>query len=95
MKILINEPVELEALTPEMVAEAFWNLDDTEQAKFYNHLALLADDWALSMQMQYLTDNKELSYAGRRVMSKIGDYSHWGLVPKIKMNPSTGKETVE
>ena len=95
MKVLINETIELDALTPEMIADAFWQLDDTEQARFYNHLANVASDWNLSMQMQYITDNKELTYGGRRVMAKIGDYSHWGLNPKIKTNPTTCETTIE
>jgi len=77
MKILLNDQIELDELSPEMIAEAFWELDDTQQAKFYNHLADLASEWNLSMQMQYITDNKELTLGGRRVMGKIGDYSHW------------------
>ena len=68
-------------ITPQDVAELFAAMDSDEQAEFYNHIAKVASSW-LSMQSQYITDSDKLTLAGRRVMQTIGDYSHWGLVPR-------------
>lgn len=94
MKILINETIETEELDPETIAEAFWALDANEQARFYNHLDRIAD-FHFPFQLQAVTDSDELTLAGRRVMGAIGDYSHWGLVPRIVTDPTTGIETVK
>lgn len=68
-------------ITPEDVAELFAGMDADEQAEFYNHVAKIASNW-LYMQAQYITDSEKLTLPGRRVMQTIGDYSHWGLVPR-------------
>jgi len=94
MKVLINETIEVTELAPEAIAEAFWGLDASEQARFYNHLDKIAD-YRIAFQLQSITDDDGLTLAGRRVMQSIGEYSHWGLVPRFKMNPSTGKEEVQ
>ena len=67
--------------SPELLAELFAGLDNNEQARFYNHLAEVAQTWKwgdMSLQLQYVTESG-LTYAGRRVMQQIGEYSHWGL----------------
>lgn len=69
------------AASPEEIADAFWDLDASEQARFYNRLAEVARDHTLPMQLQAITDDDGLTLSGRRVMATIGDYSHWGLVP--------------
>ena len=79
-KILVD--YKLTTLSPELLAEAFWNLDSEEQARFYNHLDTVAD-FHFPFQLQSITDEQGLTLAGRRVMGCIGEYSHWGLVPKI------------
>lgn len=71
------EPGEL----PETLAELWAAMDANGQARFFNRIAEVASPW-LSAQLQYLTDDDGLTLAGRRVMSSIGDYSHWGLVPR-------------
>jgi hypothetical protein len=72
-------------LTPELLAEGFCSLRSDEQAEFFNHIAALASEWEapLGFQLQAITDEDGLTLAGRRVMQGIGEYSHWGLVPKI------------
>lgn len=70
-------------LSPEILAEVFWGLDSSEQARFYNHLDTIAD-YKFPFQLQSITDEDGLTLAGRRVMQHIGEYSHWGLVPKIR-----------
>ena len=82
-KILIGD--KLERATPELVAALFAGMYADEQARFFNHVAEVASTWAgigFDMQLQYLTDENGLTLAGRRVMQAIGDYSHWGLVPR-------------
>ena len=74
---------ELKGVTPEIVAELFANMDSEQQAQFFNHVAVVASKWSLPMQLQYITDEETLTLAGRRVMQGIGEYSHWGLVPRI------------
>jgi hypothetical protein len=75
-------------VTPELVAEIFAEMDAEEQARFFNHISEVASKWGasgyLEMQLQAITDDCGLTLAGRRVMQEIGEYSHWGLVPKAK-----------
>jgi len=81
------EKENLLTVTPEMVAELFGFMTSKEQAQFFNHVDEVCTSWhggigALSIQAQYITDEDDLSLSGRRVMQKIGEYSHWGLVPQ-------------
>ena len=83
VKILVGD--KLEPATPEMIAELFAHMYSDEQAVFFNHVDKIASVWSLgdmSMQLQYITDEDGLTLAGRRVMQKIGEYSHWGLADK-------------
>jgi len=76
------EDEEIHKITPEIVAEMFCALDSHLQARFFNHIAVVASKWShggLPMQLQYITDDSGLNLAGRRVMQGIGEYSHWGL----------------
>jgi hypothetical protein len=84
-KVIVDDNVL--PITPEMVAEMFACMGSDEQAAFYNHVDKVASSWhggrgQLCMQLQAITDEDGLTLAGRRVMQQIGDYSHWGLVPK-------------
>jgi len=84
VKIIINDKIE--PVTPEHVAELFACLGDDGQASFFNHVAEVASKWdaPFCFQLQAITDHSGLTLAGRRVMQGIGEYSHWGLVPKIR-----------
>jgi len=64
--------------TPNELAFEFANMADEQQALFFNELARITDKWdhPLCFQLQYVTDNKILTPAGRRVMELIGEYSH-------------------
>ena len=75
-EILIDKT--LTEITPEIVAELFWNMGAEEQAKFYNHLDTITD-FHFPFQLQAITEEDGLTLAGRRVMQYIGDYSHWGV----------------
>ena len=68
-------------VTPEIIAEFFCDMGSDEQAAFFNHISTIATTW-LPMQLQGITDEHGLNLGGRRVMQEIGEYSHWGLVPK-------------
>jgi hypothetical protein len=81
MKVLINETIETRELDTETIAEAFWELDQSEQARFFNHLYKIAD-YKFPFRHQYITDDHGLTMQGRRVMQHIGEYFHWGLTTK-------------
>ena len=79
-KILVGDS--LVTITPEIVAELFADMGSDEQARFFNHVDVVASTWGgagLCIQLQAITDDDGLSLAGRRVMQEIGEYSHWGL----------------
>jgi hypothetical protein len=84
---LILDGDSIKDVTPEIVAELWCGMDDSQQAAFFNEVARIASPWwggGVDMQLQYVTDNSVLSLQGRRVMQSIGEYSHWGLVPKVR-----------
>ena len=54
------------------VADLFWCLDSTEQAKFFNSLG--GND-RLVFQLQAVTDDDALNATGRHCMGRIGDYA--------------------
>lgn len=72
-------------LSPEDIAYHFAELNSSEQARFFNHLARIASAWrsTFSFQLQYITEEDGLNLSGRRVMQEIGEYSHWGLACKL------------
>lgn len=65
-QITINADIQL---SPEQVAQAFWNLDDSGQAEFFSRLENIAGI-KLCMQMAYVSDR--IIEARDR-----GDYSGW------------------
>ena len=65
-------------VTPELLAELYWNMGSEDQAKFYNHLDTIAD-YHYPFQLQAITEEDGLTLGGRRVMAAIGEYSHWGI----------------
>lgn len=78
---------EVKEITPEIIAELFAELGSDEQARFFNRVAEVSSRWGgggLAMQLQWITDDNGLTLAGRRVMQHIGEYSHWGLVPRAE-----------
>ena len=83
MKIIDGN--EIKEITPEIVAQLFADFKADDQAKFFNRVAEIASCWAgigFAMQLQYITDEDGLTISGRRCMQMIGEYSHWGLVPR-------------
>lgn len=76
MKVIIDDKIT--DLTPEIMAEDFWCMSASEQARFYNHLDEIAN-FRFPYQLQAITEEDGLTLAGRRVMQNIGEYSHWGI----------------
>jgi len=90
-EILIDKT--LTEVTPEILAELFWNMYSEDQAKFYNHLDTIAN-FHFPFQLQAITEDDGLPLAGRRVMKQIGDYSHWGITCKsIKESTKHDKQS--
>lgn len=86
-RIIDGEPYSVpRRVTPHDVAHLFASMDSEEQALFFNHVAAIASTWrrgaGFVFQLQAITDSSGLTLAGRRVMQEIGEYSHWGLVPR-------------
>lgn len=60
------------AISPKQLAEAFWELDATEQAEFFQQLFVVAGFPNFDNQM-YEVGKFTTEYAGR-IMSTIGKY---------------------
>jgi len=59
---------------PYELAEAFWAMDEHEQATFFHHLGVISED-RLAAQLEAISQSVNLSYAGRPTMEMIGEYS--------------------
>jgi len=68
-KISHQEEIYLTGLN---IAELFWQLNEYDQAEFFNRLSTFG---GLPIQLQYLTDCPDLDDGGRRVMALIGEYA--------------------
>lgn len=71
MRVQLTETRSVE-VTPRLLAQAFWEMDNTEQAEFFDHLANVSDG-RLEDQMQNValfTDN--LSLKAIQAMASIG-----------------------
>jgi hypothetical protein len=64
-------------LSPLDLAELFAGMMSDDQATFLSHVAHLSDQWEglLVMQLQYISDSKNLTDKGRELMRLIGDYA--------------------
>lgn len=62
--------------SPEELAFEFANMNDKQQAIFFNELAKLTSKWEkpFCFQLQMLVDNPALTVEGKNIMKKIGDY---------------------
>ncbi len=63
--------------TPEEIAAEFCGMDSTQQAKFFNEVHRITNEWANSFcfQLQSITDDPNLTDEARRVMEQIGEYA--------------------
>jgi hypothetical protein len=76
--MIITKEVEVDfCLSPEDLAEAFAGMISDDQATFLSHVAHLSDQWEglLVMQLQYISDSKNLTDKGRKLMELIGEYA--------------------
>jgi hypothetical protein len=75
MKPEITRQVELTVSpTIEELASMIVHLCSDEQAQLISKMAELAE-FSVPMQLQYVTDDPDLSDQGRHLMSLIGDYA--------------------
>jgi len=60
--------------TPDELAFEFANMDDEQQAMFFNELARITNkwEWPLCFQLQALIENPALTEEGRMIMEQIG-----------------------
>jgi len=70
----INKEVKVE-LSAEEVGEILVNADDQFQAKVLNWIAQHIDAFPLERQLLSISQNKELTMAGRLLMERIGEYA--------------------
>lgn len=63
-------------LSPEKLADLFWEMNCHKQAAFFNRLALVAPPAKLCMQLQWVNDSELLTHGARSAMGTIGEYSH-------------------
>lgn len=91
IEVIKNIDVEIH-LTPDDLAQIFWEMPSNDQAQFYNKLGELAD-YRLAFQLQHITEEKGLSLTGRRVMQQIGEYSHWGLTCDLERETKASAPT--
>lgn len=68
---------------PDELAFEFANMDDEQQAMFFNELAGIVSKWErpFCFQLQYVTDHPELTDAGRSIMRAIGEYAYRDFNP--------------
>lgn len=72
----IKRTIEVEVtLSPQEIAEQFWEMDSFGQSLFLEKLYYLSKD-KLSWQLEYLSQEKNLTNGGRFVMSKFGEYAN-------------------
>lgn len=69
----ITKTFEVE-LTPEQLAEEFWEMDAGQQARFFNHLFEQTPEyWLFQKQMAAVHSSTALETGGRAAMLTIGD----------------------
>lgn len=78
--VRINTIVEVEpkhlVSKPELLAEAFIQMDASDQATFFNHIAASVKSWDMTngfyLQMLFAADEKTLTDEGKAIMKDIG-----------------------
>jgi hypothetical protein len=63
-------------LSPSELALEFANMNNEQQARFFNELAKITDEWEIPfcLQLQAVIDSESLTLQGRRIMEAIGKY---------------------
>lgn len=70
LQISVAVPVTV-SITPEILAEAFWELDDLEQVTFFNHLGLFAPQDEFLQQMHHIIHHTRLTPEGYMCLKAI------------------------
>jgi hypothetical protein len=75
--MIITKSVSVE-LTPELVAEAFCEMNASEQAAMFEHIYTLSQRWAgtFAYQMQTVVEMGGASGNARTIMVQIGEAAH-------------------
>ena len=62
--------------TPDELASEFAQMDDEQQAMFFNELAIIVSKWdrPFCFQLQFVRDHPALTLEGKSVMQQIGEY---------------------
>lgn len=65
-------------ITAKDIANLFCDLDNEQQAEFFNQISENVSKWdhAFCFQLQEVLSCKKLTDAGKKIMSEIGEYSH-------------------
>ncbi len=73
MNITLSQEIQLSGAE---LAQEFWNINNFEQAAFFNELARLTKDrpGSLAMQLQMIVDCEDLTKEGKDIMCRIGAY---------------------
>lgn len=66
-------------LTPEELAFEFSEMDDRQQALFFNALAMYVKKWQkqFCFQLEAIIENEELTIEGKNIMGYIGEYGKY------------------
>lgn len=62
-------------VSPEEMATIFWNMNEVEQATFFDELAEVTGSM-LPFQLQAVADSPALTSRGKAIMQLIGDYGY-------------------
>ena len=60
------------AITPKIMAEAFFQMDDTQQREFFEEMVKVWDGKDFDSQMWHVTHNGEISWEALELMRVIG-----------------------
>lgn len=62
-------------ITPQLLANAFFQMDDTEQREFFEELAKVWKDSDFDNQMFHIVSNGEMSWEAVEILKTIGSHA--------------------
>ena len=74
----LKRSTELEiTITPEELASEFCEMDNHQQAKFFNMVSAITSDWDMSFcfQLQGVIDSPDMKPEGLDIMRQFGEYA--------------------
>lgn len=90
MTITKNQRVSVE-VTPDDIAALFWNMDNIQQAEFFNRLAEITTVDAVEIQMMYVS-RERLTDSARKIAAAIATA---GELPESAPEPGAGSREPE